>query len=110
MNGTSVNLTWSEPRVDGGFNGSTKYTVECYLCVNESKCDTMAENAIFFPAKTNLTTTSVIVSNLMLNEKYKFKVISMNNLKDVPSGKWKFREKLYKGLNRTCSFVQFYII
>ena len=70
----------------------------------------MAEDAIFFPAKTNLTTTSVIVSNLMLNEIFKFKVISMNSLKNVPGGKWKFREKLYKGLKRTCSFVQVYII
>ena len=108
VNGTSVNLTWSAPRDDGGFNRSTRYTVECYLCIIESKCDTMVKNAIFFPAKTNLTTTSVIVSNLMLNEIYKFKVISMNSLKNVPGGKWKFREKLYKGLNRKCSFVQVY--
>ena len=76
--------------------------MECYLCVNESKCDTMAEDATFFPAKTNLTTTSVIVSNLMLNVKYKFKVISMNSLKNVPSGKWKFREKLYTVLYGEC--------
>ena len=102
MNGTSVNLTWNAPRDDGGFNGSTKYTVECYLCVNEFKCDTMAEDAIFFPAKTNLTSTSVIVSNLMLNEKYKFKVISMSSLRNVPSGKWKFREKLYRVLYGEC--------
>ena len=94
VNGTSVNLTWNAPRDDVGFDGSTKYTVECYLCVNESKCDTMVENATFFPAKTNLATTSVIVSNLMFNKIYKFKVISMNNLKNVPSGKWKFIERL----------------
>ena len=102
VNDTSVNLTWSAPRDDGGFNGSTRYTVECYFCVNESKCDTMAEDAIFFPTKSNLTTTSVIVSNLIFKEKYKFKVISVNSLKNVPSGKWKFRQKLYRVLYGEC--------
>ncbi len=82
-------------------HGSITYTVECYHCVNDSKCDTIVENATFFPAKTNLSATYVVVSNLIFNEKYKFKVISINrHLKSVSTEKWKFKEVL-TGLYRT---------
>ena len=97
---TSVKLTWKEPVSDGGF-GSIYHTVECYHCASESECDTIVEDAIFFPAKTNLNTTSVVVFGLMLNVKYKFRVTSMNSLKNVPSSKWKFIEKM-AGSYRVC--------
>ena len=93
MTRTSVNLTWKEPVNDGGLR-SIRYTVECYHCVNGSKCYTMVKNAMFFPAKTNINTTSVVVLNLVFKQKYKFKVTSINSLKNVPSGKWKFIEKI----------------
>ena len=90
---TSVYLSWKEPMSDGGF-ATIRYTVECYHCTSESKCDTIVEDSMFFPAKTNLNTTSVAVFGLIFNEKYKFKVISMNSLKNVPGSKWKFVEKM----------------
>ena len=101
MISTSVYLTWQEPVSDGGF-GSMHYTVECYHCANESRCDTIVEDAMFFPAKTNLNTTSVVVFGLKFDEKYKFKVTSMNSLKNVPSSKWKFIEKMHAGWYRVC--------
>ena len=94
VTGTSVKMTWNKPKDDGGFHGSLSYTVECYHCINDSKCDTIVENATFFPAKTNLNATHVVVSNLVFNRKYKFKVISMNLLKNVSHDKWKFEEFL----------------
>ena len=90
---TSLIMTWTKPMNDGGFNGSLRYGVECYHCINETNCDTMVESASFVPAKTNFSTTFVVVSNLIFNEKYKFRVISMNSLKNVPNGEWKFTEK-----------------
>ena len=100
MTSTSVKLTWKEPVSDSEF-GSIRYTIEIYHCANESRCDTIVEDAMFFPAKTNLNTTSVVVSDLMLNVKYKFRVTSMNSLKNVPSSKWKFIEKM-AGSYRVC--------
>jgi hypothetical protein len=101
LTSTSVNVTWIKPEDDGGFNGSLRYSVECYHCVNGSECDTIVKNAIFFPAKTDLGTNFVVVSNLTFNKKYKFKIISMNGLKNVPCGRWKFGEKI-AGLYRVC--------
>ena len=101
VTGTSVKVTWNKPKDDGGFHRSITYTVECYHCRNDSKCDTIVENATFFPAKTTLSATYVVVSNLIFNEKYKFKVISINRrLKNVSTDKWKFKEIL-TGLYRT---------
>lgn len=95
ITGASVKLRWSKPKDNGGFNGLLTYTVVCYLCtcINVTKCDNIVQNAIFSPAATNLNTTYVSVSNLMLNRMYKFKVISVNSLRNVPSARWKFKEK-----------------
>ena len=93
MISNSVYLSWKKPVSDGGF-GSIHYTVECYHCTSESRCDMSVGNAMFVPAKTNLHTTSVAVFGLNFNEKYKFKVVSMNSLRNVPGSKWKFVEKM----------------
>ena len=101
VTGTSVKVTWNKFKDDGGFHRSITYTVECYHCVNDSKCDTIVENATFIPGRTNLNATHVVVSNLIFNEKYKFKVISINrHLKNVSTDKWKLKEIL-AGFDRT---------
>ena len=89
---TSVNVTWRKPKIHEGFEAPFTFTVECYHCINVFKCDTTVENAKFFPAKTNLDTTYVVVTGLKFNKKYKFKVISISNwFKNVSSDKWMFR-------------------
>jgi hypothetical protein len=109
LTSTSVNITWIKPKDDGGFNGSLRYSVECYHCVAGSECDTIIKNAIFFPAKTDLNTNRIVVSNLTFNKKYKFKIISMNGLKNVPGGKWKFGEMI-AGLYRVCLSRLTYVV
>lgn len=96
LTSTSVNLTWRKPKIPEGSEGHFTYTVECYHCINESNCYAIVENLKFFPAKTSLSTTYVVVSGLKFDEKYKFKVTSINNgLKNVSSDKWMFK---YTGL------------
>ena len=96
LTSTSVNITWRKPKIPEGSEELVTYNVECYHCINESKCHALVENLKFFPAKTKLRTTYVVVSGLKLDEKYKFKVTSINNwLKNVSSDKWMFK---YTGL------------
>ena len=94
---TSVQITWDKPQNDDGFNGSFTYTVECYRCTNNNKprCDIFEKNATYFPARTDLETTRVIISNLTFNGTYKFKVYSMSGLKNVSYNKWKFEQETF---------------
>ena len=93
-NGKKINITWKIK--DNNFDRpAITYTLEVYSCINQSICDDIAKNVKFSPNKTDLTTTYVVVSNLELEEKYRIKVISMSNLKNVPKDKWKFAQKTF---------------
>ena len=83
---------WEKATNTDGFNGTITYTVEVFDCEAEPKCNTTAKDVQILPSKTNLTTTYVTISKLVLTRTYKIKVISMNNLKNVPMNKWKFAE------------------
>ena len=71
--------------------------MEVYSCKNQSICNDTAKNTKF-PSR--LTTTYVVVSNLVLKQEYRIKVISMSNLKNVQFKNWKFEEIkfIFKGL------------
>jgi hypothetical protein len=93
-----INVTWEEAMNEDGFNKSITYTVEVYLCTNQSSiylCNTTPKDVQFSPRKKNLTKTYVIVSNVVLKQEYKIKVISMSSLKNVSNDTWKFSEKNY---------------
>ena len=80
---TSIKITWKKPDVDESLHtGNLTFRIECDSC-NKSK-------TTFFPAKTNLTTTSVNVSGLVTNKSYTFRVYSMNSLKNVI---WNYADK-----------------
>jgi hypothetical protein len=85
---TSVNITWSKPQNNSGFDGPLTYIVECYRGTNESNGDTAGQNPFF-----NTTLTYVVVSNLTLGETYKFKIGSTNSLRNVPRENWRFSER-----------------
>ena len=92
LTSTSVNITWGKPKIPEGSEELFTYNLECYHCINGSKCYAIVENLKFFPAKTNLNATYVVVSGLKFGEKYKLKVTSINNwLKNVSSDKWMFK-------------------
>jgi hypothetical protein len=92
-------VTWEKPATNGSvFDKPITYTVEVYLCTNQSSlyvCNTTAKDVQFSPREKNLTKTYVIVSNVVLKQEYKIKVISMSSLKNVLNDTWKFSEKSY---------------
>ena len=101
-----MNITWKKATNSGGFNGSITYTVEVYDC-DESKCNTSASDVHISAKKTGLT--YVIIYNLDQAQKYKIKVISMNNLKNVPTDKWEFAETTFPRPGLYNMFKKLYI-
>ena len=90
---SSIILKWDEP-LDNELNETLKYDVECCSCSSSKSadCKEKYEHAKYNPDQHNLTTTSVTISNLKHNSKYKFKVYSKNMISKPNNVPWKFTE------------------
>ena len=90
---SSVILKRDKP-LDNELNETFKYDVECYSCSSSKSadCKEKYERAQYNPGQQNLTTTSVTISNLKHDSKYKFKVYSKNMISKPRNVPWKFTE------------------
>ncbi|KAM4675470.1 ephrin type-B receptor 4 [Discoglossus pictus] len=88
VNGSSVDLEWSEPLNAGG-RGDLYYEVQCTECSSGGPC-TLCSRLSFFPRPQRLADRRLSVSGLRTRVTYTFRVLALNGVTDVsgipPSG------------------------
>ena len=87
----SVVISWTPPK--NSLNETNLYNVECYICYNQSICNTSCMNEVYHPQGEEVIQTEVTVSNLTTGERYVFRVYPINSLNDQGSeDQWLYNE------------------
>lgn len=80
MNGSSVDLDWSEP-LDAGGRSDLYYEVQCSECPSGVTCIPCTRLS-FFPRPQKLTERRIRVSGLRPRVTYTFRVLALNGVSD----------------------------
>ena len=91
----TVEMKWNVPHVDEKINKTLHYEVECFVC-EDKICNKSCKKAGFQPKKDDLYKTSVKISNLHENKRYKFRVYPKTVInKHIDKADWNYTETFY---------------